>query len=1208
MRSASRFGIRRLSADSHRLASDLIGRAELALRDGDEQAARSLFAEAAQKEVQALRTIPRGRHRTRAIIAVSAVSLSIRAGKNREAADIALQALADADLPADAREDMLVLLRESGDQRQLPAQDGVIVVREPARPADRLTFADNQQGNTIAEAIRRFAQYSGNRWPLSIASGYFDLGGFSVIADILEAAPATRILLGVEPSPPRALRQHENLRVNAEGVGTGLRQLEEALIVERDLMPFDATTERQIERLLAFLHRPTTEVRIYRERFLHGKAFVFGHEASVIAGSANFTAAGLLHNLELDLGQYEPDRVVHVAHWFEELWASAERFDLAGVFAAREETFDPYTVYLRMLLELYGDEPELADEEDRDVPAGALRLASFQRLGVLRAKRILAKYNGVLIADGVGLGKTFIAGDLLRSAIHEEGIRTLLVTPAALRDSVWDGFLTKHQLGVENLSYQELAMDSQVGDQPRAGEPDRRKGHLGARASEYRLIVVDEAHAFRNPDTLHYKALRRLVAAGATQKRLVLLTATPVNNSLWDLYHQIMLFARQEAAFAELGIPSLYELFAFAHRTDPDDLTPHTLFPVLDAISVRRTRHHIKRYYADEFLPGDPPRRIRFPDPRLRSCRYTLGAALPGFFSDVAKAIEERLTMAVYTPDEFRTTAVPTGRQQVLAGLLRSQLLKRFESSLGAFRSTLARLIAAHDRFLGALDRGSVLIRDVDADEIDGELDEEVLDVVTAAGEAKPAELYDVQPLRASAIADRALLVDLLRRAANIQPSADPKLRRLLELLRETGADPDLDRRKVVLFSYFADTVDYVKQYLDTVSANGHSNGLGPYAGRYVEVTGASSSERRRNLVWNFVPKSSEAPVGTPDQYDLMLATDALAEGQNLQQAGKVINFDLPWNPMRIVQRNGRVDRIGSEHETVSLYSFFPEAELDDLLGLERRLRQKIAQANAAVGVETPPIPGTRGRDVTFADTEEAIRAIAEEDESVLEREEGKVDAFSGELLREELRRALLAGRGGELRRLPWGAGSGHRVQGRSHVVFATRVGTERLWRSVALQGDSVERDQLAMLAMARCAPGTQRFLPDETRERLFALWSLARETVYEDYNASLDPLNRQAPVPRAQLDAVTLLQGVTIAGAADAIRALQVPWPLTIARALRRLLHALDRPDADAEAVARQLIELVRDEGLRPPVPRPAPLRVDPSDIHLVCFQVVSS
>ncbi len=1068
---------------------------------------------------------------------------------------------------------------------------------------ERRTFSDNREARTVAEAIRQFALYSEHRWPVAIASGYFDLGGFSVIADTLEAAPSVRILLGVEPHPPRARRSREALAGQGEDVAAGAAALEEALVVERDLAPFDVTTARQIERLLAFLGRPTTEVRIYRERFLHGKAFVFGHEAGVVAGSANFTAAGLLHNLELDLGQFEPERVGQVVAWFEDLWAAAQPYDLAALFGARTETFDPYTIYLRMLLELYGDEKELQDEEAVAPPAGGMRLASFQRLGVLRAQRLVAKYGGVLIADGVGLGKTFIAGDLIRSAIVDEGVRALLITPASLRDSVWESFRTRYQLGVENLSYQQLAADTSVGEPPRAGEPDRRTASLSSKPEEYRLIVVDEAHAFRNPETFHYKALRRLMAAGGTKKRLVLLTATPVNNSLWDLYHQIMLFARHEAAFADVGVPSLYALFDAAYRTDPANLTPHLLFPVLDAVSVRRTRHHIQRYYGDEMLPGDPPRRIRFPTPVLRSCRYRLESALPGYFGDVAAAIEGGLTLAVYVPDQYRKQPVQTGRQQVLAALLRSQLLKRFESSLGAFRSTLERLIGGCDDFLAGLDRGVVTLREVDPDVIDDELGEDVLEAAASEGSTASAALYDADRLRRDVRADREMLASLLQRAKGVGPADDPKLRRLVELLRETGAEPERDRRKIIVFSYFADTVDYIMQYLDGLK----QEDLGAYAGRYVAATGAASPEQRRRIVWGFAPRSSEAPLGTEDAYDVLIATDALAEGQNLQQAGRLVNVDLPWNPMRLVQRNGRIDRIGSDHETVTLHTFFPEAELDELLGLEARLRRKIAQANAAVGVETPPLPGAEAVDLSFADEAETIRAVADEDETVLERAEDRVDAFSGELLREELRRALLAGRGAELRRLPWGAGSGQRKAGKALVVFAARIGAEPALCGVPL-GEGIDlSDRLALIDAARCLPDTVRHLPDPLRERLFELWERARATLYAEYMAALDPANRQAGVPRAQLDAVTLLRTVNLPGAADAVRALQVPWPRTVARMLRPLLRSLDAKDADPNAVARQIIELVRVEGLRPPEARPAPVPIGPEDVHLVCFQVVS-
>jgi hypothetical protein len=1063
---------------------------------------------------------------------------------------------------------------------------------------ERRSFADNQDGNTVAEALIGFAKYDRHRWPIAVASGYFDLSGFSVVAEMLEAAPSVRILLGTEPHPPRVRRSHEAKPASDEPIADAVAALQAALVVERDLLPFDAATARAIQRLQDFLLRPTTEVRLYRERFLHGKAFVFGHEAAVIAGSANFTANGLVHNLELDLGQFEPERVQQVRRWFDDLWERAEPYDLAAIFAARAVPYEPYEIYLRMLYELYGEEPELRDDVAVAPGQTGMRLATFQRLGVLRARRILDRYGGVLIADGVGLGKSFVAGGLIQHAVRDEGLRALLVTPASLRDSTWHAFLNRYQLFVENVSYQQLAADAQIG----TTDPSTRQPHLKARADEYRLIVVDEAHAFRNPDTFHYRALRRLMAAGATPKQLVLLTATPVNNSLHDLYHQIMLFARHEAAFSDLGILSLRGLFETARKTDPDQLTPHLLFPLLDAVSVRRTRRHIQRFYANESI-GDPPRPIAFPRPHLRSVRYALSATVPGLFDQVADAIEHRLTLAIYRPDAYRKAVVPTGRQEVLAALLRSQLLKRFESSLSAFATTVGRLVDGHDRFLDALARGVVTGRDLDSDEIPPDDEEDLTETTATDITELPAALYDTTRLRAEVSNDRAVLAALLSRAQSVTPRRDPKLLALTQLLQRLGRDPSRDNRKVVLFSYYADTVNYIKAYLDE-----RPDDLGPYAARYASVTGASSPEERQRLVWSFAPKSSDAPPGRDDdRIDLVVATDALAEGQNLQQAGLLINFDLPWNPMRLVQRNGRIDRLWSDHADIYLYSFFPEAELDTLLRLEERLRAKIQQANAAVGVETPPLPGVRAAERVFADVEERIRSIYDEDESVLEAEERDVDAFSGELFREDLRRALLEGRESAIRSMPWGAGSGHQRGASPGVVFAARVGTERIWRFVPVSEDELRDDLLGLLDLVRCDPNAARRLPVDVERQLYVLWGRARDDIYEAYMGRLDPLTRQAAVPKAQRDAVTLLQAVVVQGASEAIAALQVPWPVQISRALRRLLHGLKRPDASPESIAREIVVLVRDEGLRPPPPSALPEAITPEEVHLVAFQVVS-
>src|SRR5271157_4304336 len=295
---------------------------------------------------------------------------------------------------------------------------------------------------------------------------------------------------------------------------------------------------------------------------------------------------------------------------FEELWAEAVPYDLAKVYEARYEPYPPYIIFLRVLWERYKNDLDEIDHVD----GARIRLTTFQTDGIGGAVRILDKYNGVLIADGVGLGKTFVGGELLRRVIEDSRQRALLIAPAALRDGTWERFKDAHQLYIEIVSYEQLANDQQLGG---------TESHLSQRPNDYALVVVDEAQAFRNPDTFRAQALRKLLL-GRPPKTLVLLTATPVNNSLWDLYYLLTYFIKHDAAFADLHIRSLKERFADAMAQDPDDLKPDALFDILDATAVRRTRHFVRRYYPNDRVVGPGGREIpiHFPDPHVEALNY----------------------------------------------------------------------------------------------------------------------------------------------------------------------------------------------------------------------------------------------------------------------------------------------------------------------------------------------------------------------------------------------------------------------------------------------------------------------------------------------------------------------------------------------------------------------------------------------------------
>ncbi len=498
--------------------------------------------------------------------------------------------------------------------------------RGPAKPefADNLTLSLREALNTHLEWLIR-TQTSAPQ--LSIASGYFDPMGFRLIAEQLERLPKVRLLLGAEPfTPPSRPRPKPGYSADdfeRESIEKALADHSKGIASDRDLLGFTPEVDAQIQRLLAYLGSGKIDVRRYERGFLHGKAFIFKHGTSepegYMVGSSNFTGAGLTSNVELNVGRYDSAPVQRVLDWYDQLWSQSAPFDLAAYYRARYEEYTPWMIYLRVLLERFG-----ADLEG-DAKEGEIHLTSFQRDGLSRARRILDKYHGVIFADGVGLGKTFIGGDLIREARVERRQRALLICPASLRDGTWARFQAVHDFRFETISYEELVLI------------EKGQRSLEASPGEYSMVVVDEAHAFRNPDTDRSKALRHLLQ-GTPPKKLVLITATPVNNSLWDLYYLLTYFAQHDAVFADRGIPSLKARFEEAMHEDPDQLRPDALFDILDATTVRRTRTFIKKAYPRDRirLRDGTSAEITFPKPKVVPASYDFDDVLPGFFEAFA--------------------------------------------------------------------------------------------------------------------------------------------------------------------------------------------------------------------------------------------------------------------------------------------------------------------------------------------------------------------------------------------------------------------------------------------------------------------------------------------------------------------------------------------------------------------------------------------
>lgn len=1092
---------------------------------------------------------------------------------------------------------------------------------EPEWTGAEALLVDNRSGNTLERALRlgfaRLVRDSELLWQVNIATSFFNLQGYRRIADELERAPAIRLLLGAEPKPEVARPGRQpgdptEPELHRRELAAALGELEEGLARSRDLLPFEGDTDGTVRRLLALLASGQVEVRRYVKQYLHAKAFELRtRDGLLLVGSSNLTGAGLAGNVELNLGIADPPLVAKVGDWFDELWEMAELYDLAAIFRPLLAEYPPYLIFLRVLLALYGAE---LDEEAS--VSGGLPLTTFQKHGVHRALRILERYGGVLVADGVGLGKTFTAGEIVRQ-YAERKQRVLLVCPAALRDTTWKKFISQHQLFLESVSYEQLAGDRQLGGAARS---------LDRPIAEYALVVIDEAQAYRNPGApARAGVLRRLL-----QERpdLVLLSATPVNNSLMDLYTLLNYFLRQDSALADRGVLSLRDRFRRAESEDPTELNPDMLYPVIDATTVKRTRQFVLRHYANDTieLPDGTRRPIRFPKPIPRSIHYDLDAVLPGFFVELEAALQPpppgrpRLVLARYKPEKYEAGSEPDSDDTALVGLVRSGLLKRFESSAEALRRTLDRMVTQHERFLDLLDKGWIVRTDLLRELCGSDQEEDWEAVLRESEQAHPAAGYNVAALRRDAGSDLGVLRQLRERVRPFEVGHDPKFQKLIEELEriageavERGGDVQdrRNRRKVLVFSYYEDTVDWLFENLAAEIDRRES--LAVYRGRLAAAASAESWDgvSRQDAIYGFAPESTQAD-GVPDRFDLLVATDVLAEGLNLQQCANIVNYDLPWNPMRLVQRHGRIDRINSSHDRVYLRTFFPDRQLDALLRLEERVRRKLAQAAASVGLETAPIPLGPQVDRSFAETRAEIEKLLQEDPEIYESGGTRSAAQTGEEYRQELRQAL---QDRELRRtldeLPWKAGSGlARGSQRGHF-FCARVGDRTYLRFVPFDGAAEIVVELgSCLRLIECDRETARVVPQDLHDAAFDAWTRARASIFEAWMFETDPKNLQPRIGKVNREIAAWLRdhrppGIPEARLAAALEAVEAPCS---GREANRLREEFGRELESDSARSVALVRLTEELGLRPfepPAPLP-PIEVD--DVRLICWLAIEA
>ncbi len=761
---------------------------------------------------------------------------------------------------------------------------------------------------------------------------------------------------------------------------------------ERDRASRNRLHARALARRCAAWLRQAVEIRSARRSIPQGTLVTRdaeGRPQQAVTGSLSWTTHGLgltqAEELSLVQASESARESETVAAWFDAQWnaLSAHAPDPAGLLGALDRLAahrDPLSVYALVLHHLFGARGDELDE-DRVVNAATgirntvvwKKLFKFQRDGAIGAIDKLNRYGGCIIADSVGLGKTFEALAVIK--YHElRNDRVLVLCPKRLRDN-WTLYKANDRrniLAADRFNYDVLNHTDLSRDDGLSGDLDLAHVHWG----NYDLVVIDESHNFRNKktpkagsETRYDRLMRRIIQEGV-KTRVLMLSATPVNNRMADLRNQIA-FATEgdDTALKAHGIESIDATTRLAQKQfnrwldlEEQDRTPARLidmlgfdyFNLLDQLTLARSRKHVAKYYGTDETG-------RFPE-RLPPINIKADVDLAGQFSSIREINNEirKLNLASYAPlkyvlphkqaayDAKYSTEVRGGtsffrqvdREESLIHLLRVNVLKRLESAVSSFALTVERQLRDVERMLERIEAQSEVTEELDLEALD--FDDPALEPLLVGRKVKVLlQDVDLHRWRQDLREDRNRLATLLAAARQVTADRDAKLAALREVIENKCRAPrNPDNRKVLVFTAFADTARYLyEQLAPWAKAQGLESAL-------VTGTGANRTtlpglrHDLASILTAFSPRSKERPADLSDEgeLDLLIATDCISEGQNLQDCDWLVNYDIHWNPVRIIQRFGRIDRIGSPNRCIQLVNFWPNMQLEEYINLEQRV------------------------------------------------------------------------------------------------------------------------------------------------------------------------------------------------------------------------------------------------------------------------------
>ncbi len=790
-----------------------------------------------------------------------------------------------------------------------------------------LTFLTNEEGNTLSDRFRTLikdTQY------FDVLVGYFYTSGFWQIYPEIESSEKIRILIGISTSR----EVHDTIQQSLILSHTELKnQYSDKVTQEIENVKEAEKVEKGINIFIEWLRSGKLEIRAYPTEKIHAKLYVMTfHEddrdvGRVITGSSNFTASGLRDNLEFNVELKNRSDYDYAKAKFEELWLSgvdvSEKYiETIEKKTWMNQTITPYELYLKFLYEYFKEEINQTDELDLRSRPDGFKEFEYQKEAVINAKKIIEEYGWVFISDVVGLGKTYM-GTMLAQIV---GKRTIVIAPPKLlgedNPGSWDNAFRDFWFRAKDFHCESRGSLEKILDRHDLESFD--------------TVLIDEAHWFRNEDNETYAKIAEI----CRDKKVILISATPYNNNPSDILAQIKLFQRPKNS----TIPNIKNLEAFFvwldkklkgldRKKDKEEYkrvikeNAHQIREkVLKYIMVRRTRSDISKYYDKD---------IKFPtvaDPK--PIFYTFDSHESDVFDKTIQLALTEFKYARYAPLlKLKSEMWKSEQQEVMSkqgqrnmmSFMRMLLVKRLESSIFAFRKTLDRFIESYERFLELYLAGKVYVsakhtkRIIEALE-DGNLD--YVDTLVAEWKADEYKRDDFDPsLQTDLESDLRVLREIHSLWSTVD--RDPKIESFKEYLQSEKA---LQQWKILIFTESEETASYLWRELAEMYDN------------KVIVFSGSSGVDRSTVLDNFDNNARNKK----DDYSVLVTTDVLSEWVNLHRGNVVINYDIPWNPTRIMQRVGRINRVDTPHKTIHTYTCFPTEKWNDQLKLREAAEAKI--------------------------------------------------------------------------------------------------------------------------------------------------------------------------------------------------------------------------------------------------------------------------